>query len=35
MLAVENVLRDRQSLTPDMGGNGNTQELGKAIASAI
>ena len=33
--AVENVLRDRQSLTPDMGGKGNTQELGKAIAAAI
>ena len=35
MLAIENVLRDRQSLTPDMGGTGSTQELGKAIAAAI
>jgi tartrate dehydrogenase/decarboxylase/D-malate dehydrogenase len=35
MQAIENVLRERQSLTPDMGGSGNTEELGKAIAAAI
>ncbi len=35
MQAVENVLRDRQSLTPDMGGTASTEQLGKAIADAI
>ena len=35
MRATENVLRERQDLTPDMGGSGNTQDLGKAIAAAI
>ncbi len=35
MKAVENVLRDKQSLTSDMGGTASTQELGEAIAKAI
>lgn len=35
MAAVEQVLRERQNLTPDMGGKANTEELGKAIAGAI
>jgi len=35
MSAVEQVLAERNSLTPDMGGTGNTEELGKAIADAI
>ena len=35
MRATENVLRERQDLTPDMGGKGNTEDLGKAIAAAI
>ncbi len=35
MLAVEQVLRARENLTPDMGGNATTEELGKAIAAAI
>ena len=35
MKAVENVLRDKQCLTSDMGGTASTQELGEAIAKAI
>ena len=35
MNAVEKVLREKQSLTPDMGGSANTQALGEAIAKAI
>jgi tartrate dehydrogenase/decarboxylase/D-malate dehydrogenase len=35
MLAIENTLRNHDSLTPDMGGKSNTVELGKAIAAAI
>lgn len=35
MTAVENVLSEASSLTPDMGGKANTEELGKAIAAAI
>ncbi|MFT5139016.1 MAG: tartrate dehydrogenase/decarboxylase/D-malate dehydrogenase [Lysobacterales bacterium] len=33
--AVERVLRERQNLTPDMGGKASTSELGKAIAEAV
>ena len=32
--AIETVLASRKHLTPDMGGNGNTAELGKAIVDA-
>lgn len=35
MLAVEQVLRARDNLTPDMGGTATTEDLGKAIAAAI
>lgn len=35
MSAIEEVLRERQNLTPDMGGKANTRDLGKAIAAAI
>ena len=35
MTAVENVLSEAANLTPDMGGKGNTEDLGKAIAAAI
>ena len=35
MTAVEQVLREGQSLTRDMGGRASTQELGKAIAAAL
>ena len=35
MLAVEQVLRARDNLTPDMGGTATTEELGKAIAAAV
>jgi len=35
MTAVENVLSEASSLTPDMGGKANTEVLGKAIAAAI
>ena len=35
MTAIENTLRDGASLTPDMGGNADTEGLGKAIAAAI
>ena len=35
MNAVEKVLREKQSLTPDMGGSASTQALGEAIAKAI
>ena len=35
MTAIEDVLRNGSSLTPDMGGNSDTETLGKAIASAI
>jgi len=33
--AIENVLRSGIELTPDMGGKGKTENLGKAIANAI
>ena len=33
--AIENVLSEKQSLTPDMGGNASTEELGKAIEDSI
>ena len=33
--AIENVLANGIKLTPDMGGKGNTTELGKAIADAV
>ena len=34
--AIETVLSDKNApLTPDMGGNATTQDLGKAIADAI
>ena len=33
--AIETVLADGIQLTPDMGGKGNTAELGKAIADAV
>lgn len=35
MTAIENTLRERANLTPDMGGKANTEDLGKAIAAAI
>ena len=35
MSAIENTLRERAHLTPDMGGRARTEELGKAIAAAI
>ena len=35
MAATESVLRDKQNLTPDMGGSASTQSLGAAIANAI
>ena len=35
MTAIENVLREKQELTPDMGGKGSTESLGKAIEEAI
>jgi tartrate dehydrogenase/decarboxylase / D-malate dehydrogenase len=35
MTAIENVLRNGESLTPDMGGAADTVGLGKAIAAAI
>jgi len=33
--AIENTLRERVNLTPDMGGTASTEELGEAIAAAI
>ena len=33
--AIETVLANGMQLTPDMGGKGNTTELGKAIADAV
>jgi len=33
--AIETVLASGKHLTPDMGGKGNTAELGKAIADAV
>ena len=35
MTAIEDTLRDNANLTPDMGGTASTEELGKAIESAI
>lgn len=35
MDAIETVLRDTKSLTPDMGGNATTRELGQAVTDAI
>lgn len=35
MTAIENTLRERNNLTPDMGGTANTEDLGKAIEAAI
>ena len=35
MTAVENVLKDGDNLTRDMGGTANTVELGKAIEAAV
>lgn len=35
MTAVELVLRERQNLTPDMGGKASTEDLGKSIAAAV
>jgi tartrate dehydrogenase/decarboxylase/D-malate dehydrogenase len=35
MSAIEDTLKESTNLTPDMGGKGNTESLGKAIASAI
>ena len=35
MTAIENTLRERENLTPDMGGKANTEDLGKAIEAAI
>ena len=35
MNAIETVLRSGMELTPDMGGKGNTEDLGKAIAAEI
>jgi isocitrate/isopropylmalate dehydrogenase len=33
--AIETVLRSGIELTPDMGGKGNTEDLGKAISTAM
>jgi tartrate dehydrogenase/decarboxylase/D-malate dehydrogenase len=33
--AIETVLRSGMELTPDMGGKGNTEDLGKAISTAM
>lgn len=33
--AIENTLRERANLTPDMGGTASTEALGKAIAAAV
>ena len=33
--AIETVLASGMQLTPDMGGKGNTSELGKAIVDAV
>jgi tartrate dehydrogenase/decarboxylase/D-malate dehydrogenase len=35
MTAIENTLRERANLTPDMGGKANTLSLGTEIAAAI
>jgi tartrate dehydrogenase/decarboxylase/D-malate dehydrogenase len=35
MTAIENVLRNSENLTPDMGGSADTVGLGKAIAASI
>jgi tartrate dehydrogenase/decarboxylase/D-malate dehydrogenase len=35
MDAIETVLRDTKSLTPDMGGNATTRELGQAVTEVI
>jgi tartrate dehydrogenase/decarboxylase/D-malate dehydrogenase len=35
MTAIENVLRNSENLTPDMGGSADTEGLGKAIAASI
>ena len=35
MTAIENTLRERANLTPDMGGKATTKHLGKEIAAAI
>ncbi len=35
MTAIENVLRNGENLTPDMGGAADTEALGKAIAASI
>jgi len=35
MAAIESTLREQASLTPDMGGNADTERLGKEIAAAI
>ena len=35
LTAIETVLREGQSLTPDMGGNASTQQLGEAIEKSI
>jgi len=35
MTAIEDTLRERANLTPDMGGKASTEDLGKAIAAAI
>ena len=33
--AIETILSGGVHLTPDMGGNGNTADIGKAIADAL
>ncbi|MDJ0891598.1 MAG: tartrate dehydrogenase [Gammaproteobacteria bacterium] len=35
MTSIETVLRDAENLTPDMGGNATTRELGQAVCDAI
>jgi tartrate dehydrogenase/decarboxylase/D-malate dehydrogenase len=35
MQAMESVLRDAEHLTPDMGGQANTLDLGAAVVAAI
>jgi tartrate dehydrogenase/decarboxylase/D-malate dehydrogenase len=35
MSAIENVLRERKHLTPDMGGNASTASLGKVIEESV
>lgn len=35
MTAIETTLKDKQNLTPDMGGQATTEQLGRSIAAAV